>query len=411
MFLSIIKLVPKDYVERKIKETKNNNGVSIVRGGNTRRILAEMADILTVFILTVTIYGIGFQKLFGFDHYTSEMNDISSKMTSYIVDRKLYQRKEDGTLLLKSDLKNPFCYHYISKQSDIFEGKEEHEPIKDYYTLGREESHAKLSQYEYNTQILKLPPTIDGSYSDSLFVYDFNSLDPLNSEPVFNDEIQENLTKFFLGNADAYEPKKAYESLTSFFESAYETAFSEAIKDETYKNYVLEFASKMWMRSYLQSAAILSAYLLSSIAVFMLIPLIQLSGLTLGKRVAKLQVNDIKGDKPRWYAFAIRGLIQIMCYCFIIPFVGIMSYGFGAFEMPLMEIGTFTVNLSIFAIIGLLLSLASLILMFATPEKQSLHDLASLTYVNTSDIVKIRSEEAKTESKKNNGRNQKEKDD
>ncbi len=397
--------MPKDYVEKKEKEIKNDNGILIVRGGNTRRILAEIADILTVFILTVTIYGVGFQKLFGYDHYTNEMNNVSSKMTSYIVDRKLYQRKDDGTLLLKSDLEYPFCYYYLSKQTDSFEGKDTSEPIKDYYILGREESHSKLSQYQYNTEILKLPQTIDGSYSESLFVYDSNSLDPLNSEPLFNTEIQENLTKYFLGNTDAYEPKKAYESVTSFFENAYETAFSEAIKDETYKNYVLEFASKMWTRSYLQSAAILSAYLLSSIIVFMLIPLIQLSGLTLGKRVAKLQVNDIRGNKPRWYSFAIRGLVQTICYCFIIPFVGIMSYGFGAFEMPLMEIGSFTVNLSVFAIIGFLLSLASLILMLVTPEKQSLHDLASLTYVNTSDIVKIRLEEAKLESKEKDGRN------
>ncbi len=81
-----------------------------------------------------------------------------------------------------------------------------------------------------------------------------------------------------------------------------------------------------------------------------------------------------------------------------------MSFGFGAFEMPLLEIGSFSLNLSVFGIVGLLLVVASLIMLFVTPGKQSLHDLASLTYVNTSDIKKIRDEEAKLE-KKEDGRN------
>ncbi len=389
--------MPKDYASKEEKQV-SNNGVLVLRGGNTRRILAELADILTVFILTVTIYGIGLQRLFGYEKYTKEMSSVSSNMTSYILDRNLYKKNNEGTILLKTDLEYPFCYYYLSKESSSFDDKEKYEPIKDYYLLGREEN--KLSQYQYNTQILKLPSTLDGSYSESLFVYNTKSSDPLNSEPVFNTEIQENLSKYFLGNTDAYEPKKAYDSVSSFFKTSYETAFSEAIKSETYKGYVLEFASKMWTRSYLQSAAIISSYLLSSVIVFLLIPLIQLSGLTLGKRVAKLQVNDSKGEKPRWYSFLIRGLVQTICYCFLIPFVGVMSFGFGSFEMPLLEIGSLSLNLSVFAIIGLLLSLASLIMMFLTPEKQSLHDLASLTYVNTSDIVRMRSEEAKLEKKR-----------
>ena len=140
--------------------------------------------------------------------------------------------------------------------------------------------------------------------------------------------------------------------------------------------------------------------MLGGIITFLLIPLIQLSGLTLGKRIAKLEVNDRSGNKPKWYAFLIRGLVEIICYCFVIPFIGVMSFDFGAMEMPFLEIGKVNISLSFFAVLGILLSSASLILMFATPNKQSLHDLASLTYVNTTDVKKIRDAEEAEKMKK-----------
>ncbi len=395
--------MPKDYVRKEENKT-DGNGVLIVRGTPLRRTLAELADILTAFILAITIYGLAFQRLFGYEHYTNEMSKISSSMTTIMVDRNLYKKSNNGTILLKSDLNDYWIYYYLAKSDSSYQKREKYEPIKDYYTLTRIDSFIKLSQASYNTEILKMPSAIDGSFEDTVFTYDLTSVDPLNDEPIFKEEIRTNLSKYFLGNTDAYEPKNAYETVSSFFNKIYDFAFSEAVKDETYMQLVLEFASKMWSRSYLQSGAIISSYVLGAIITFLLIPLIQLSGLTLGKRVAKLQVNDQKGDKPRWYSFLIRGFVQIICYCFMIPFIGVMSYGFGAFEMPWLEIGSFSLNLSLFGIIGLLLGVLSLAMMFVTPGKQSLHDLASLTYVNSSDIKTIRDAQQKLE-KNDNGRN------
>ena len=393
----------RDVVEKK-EERRDSNGVAIVRGGKLRRVLAEGADILTAFILAVTIYGLAFQKLFGYETYSSEMASISSSMSSLIVDRGLYLKTTDGGLLIKGDLETPWCYYYLSKQSDSYAKNLKRDVVRTYYVSSRVENETKMSQYQYNTEILGLPLTLNGSYENTFFVYDSSSSDPLNSEPLFNATLQENLTKYYAGNTDAYEPKKAYEQASSFFSSIYDKAFSEAVKEEKYKNLVLEYASKMWKRSYLQSAAILSSYLLSSIIVFLLIPLIQLSDLTLGKRVARLQVNDAHGNKPRWYSFLIRGLVQVLSYSFMIPFIGVMSFGFGALEMPLLELGSFTLNLTFFLVVGLLLSLSSLILMLVTPEKQSLHDLASLTYVNTSDASKIAEYERKKKQEENDGK-------
>lgn len=384
----------KDVVEKK-RESRDPNGIAIVRGGTLRRVLSEGADILTAFILAVTIYGLAFQKLFGYGKYTSEMASCSSQMAEIMTDRGLYAKKSDGTLLLKSDLESPWCYHYLAKRSSSFQSERKIEAVRSYYTLSRVESQPKMTQYQYNTKILGLPLTLDGSYEGTLFVYDSSAGDPLNAEPLFNDSIQGGLSKYFAGNVDSYEAKKAHDDASAFFGEIYDPAFSEAVKEEKYKSLVLEYASKMWKRSYLQSAAILSSYLLSAVLVFLLIPLIQWSDLTLGKRVAKLQINDAQGGKPKWYSFLIRGLVQIISYCFLIPFVGVMSFGFGALEMPLLEIGSFSLNLSLFLVIGLLLSLSSLILLLVTPGKQSLHDLASLTYVNTSDARKIAEYERK----------------
>lgn len=391
----------KDLIDKDIEET--NNKPKGVRGENLRRILAELADFFVCFVLAITFYGVAFQKLFGFEKYSSQMREISDQQTSMFLEHRLYEKDDNGDLLIKSDLQERWLYYYLSKQDDLFNTKKTFECLRDYYVFSRQEGFSSLSQKEYNVTILGLPSSLEEENSSAYFSYDLSKSDPLNSEPIFNQKTQDDVSRYLLGNKDAYDPQTTYNALASFFSKTYDSAAQEIVKEETYMNLTLRYASIMWKRAYLQSAAIICSYLLGGIITFLLIPLIQLSGLTLGKRIAKLEVNDRSGNKPKWYAFLIRGLVEIICYCFVIPFIGVMSFGFGAMEMPFLELGKINISLSFFAVLGILLSSASLILMFATPNKQSLHDLASLTYVNTTDVKKIRDAEEAEKMKNQEG--------
>ena len=411
----------KDLVDKNIEEKKETAAVEKtkevpekkekpkgVRGGNLRRILAELADFFVCFVLAITLYGVCFQKAFGYEKYSSEMRAISDQQTSIFLSHHLYEKDDKKTLLVKTDLEERWFYYYLSKQDDLFDSKKTSECLRDYYVTARQEGFPLMSQKEYNVIILGLPSSLEEQNSSPYFVYDLSRENPLDSEPIFSSKTQDNLSRYLLGNKDAYDPQNTYKALSSFFSKAYDSAANEIVKEETYMNLTIQYASVMWKRAYLQSAAIICSYLLGAIISFLLIPLIQLSGLTLGKRAAKLEVCDREGSKPKWYAFLIRGLVETICYCFAIPFIGVISFGFGAMEMPFLDFGQAHLSLSFFAVLGLLLSLSSLILLFATPNRQSLHDLASMTYVNTTDVKKIRDAEEqlkKKEGETENGTN------
>lgn len=389
----------KNYVENR----NNDAVVQSVRGGTLRRILAELADVFVAFILAVTAYGLAFQNLFGFKRITNEMSDTFNEMTTILVDRHLSFRLQDGSVYLRDDFETQFYKYYLSKKTDAYKDDPKRDVLQQYYTGYRVENCAKLSQFQYNTEILGLPNELDGDNS-SLFVYDLSAGDPLNSEPLFSDATQANLIAYLNGNTDSLDTTTTYKAVTDLFNKTYTSALDEVIKnDQQY----LDLAYKMYMltgkRAYLQSAAMIASYIVGSLITFLIIPLVKMNGLTLGKRVAKLEVDDRDASLAKWWQFLIRFFVETFEYCFIIPMIGIMGFGLSAFRMPLMDVFGATVEQSVFLLIGLLLSVASLIFMLVTPNKQSLHDLASMTFINTSDIKLIRDAEARreAESKKN----------
>ena len=77
----------KDLIDKDIEET--NNKPKGVRGESIRRILAELADFFVCFVLAITFYGVAFQKLFGFEKYSSQMREISDQQTSIFLEHRL----------------------------------------------------------------------------------------------------------------------------------------------------------------------------------------------------------------------------------------------------------------------------------------------------------------------------------
>ncbi len=383
-----------------IQNYNQEDEVASVRGGSLRRILAELADVFIVFILAATIYGLAFQNLFGYNKISNQMSEVQSDMTDILVDRHLSMRLTDGNVYLRDDFETQFYKYYLSKKTDIYAEDPKRDVLQQYFTGYRMENLPKLTQFEYNTTILGLPETLDGE-NTSYFVYDTSAADPLNAEPMFSDTTQANLLDYLAGNQDTLDKVNAYEGVTKIFNDNYTIALKEVVDNDTnYLNLSFKYYLLNGKRAYLQSAAIIASYLFCSILAFLVVPLIKVTGLTIGKRVAKLTVDDRDGNTAKWWQIVIRFFVQTFAYCFVIPLTGIMGFGLSAFRMPLMEAFGSTVELSVFLLIGLLLSLASLIFMFVTPNKQSLHDLASMTFINTSDIKLIRDEQARREAEK-----------
>ncbi|MCQ2772263.1 MAG: RDD family protein, partial [Bacilli bacterium] len=143
------------------------------------------------------------------------------------------------------------------------------------------------------------------------------------------------------------------------------------------------------------------SYILASIITFVVIPMIKFTGITIGKRVSKLEVADRHNGPLQWYQILIRGMVQLVEYSLFLPFAGFLSFGTDVLTMPLFNIGGNVTTMSAIVIVGAFLTVASIILSLVTSENQSLHGLASSTVVNSSDLVKINAERMRLENLKN----------
>lgn len=377
----------------------NQNGIVTVKGGKLRRFLAELADIFVSLILAMTLYGIVFQNAFGFNRYTREMASKSREMDEILVSRSLARHNAEGGIVNGENTFNDWIQYYVNltESSDKFS----REYLKRYYLESRVDQSVVLNQYKYNTEILGLPTTLGEENKSELFVYDLASADPLNSDPVLNSDVFTGICGYFAGNTDSANNVKAYKTATDFYNKAYKVALKEVTDTSEYTNLVLDFASVMWKRVYLQSAAIIISYIISSILVFIVVPMIKYTGITIGKRVVKLEVVDRNNGELKWYQILLRGMVQLVEYCLFLPFAGFLSFGPDVLTMPLFNIGGNVTTMSLVLIVGGFLTVASIILSLVTSENQSLHGLASSTVVNSSDLDKINAERIRLESLKN----------
>lgn len=373
-------------------ETKkiDENTPVMVRGSKMRRFLAELADLFLALILAMTLYGLAFQQLFGYKRYTAKMVEKTDEMNTILISRSLARNNVEGPVISGEDTFTDWVNYYVNLTSETDEYKKEY--LKTYYIEKRHEDYAKLTQFEYNTSILGLPDSLTGDNNSPFFVYDGSAIDPLNADPRLNDATFAAISGYLAGNTDYLENATRYKQLKDFYSETYSKAAKEVTLKDDYKAIVLELADAMWTRVYLQSAAIIASYIISSIIIFILIPMIKVTGISIGKRVAKLEVVDRSGESIKWWQILIRGLVQTVVYSLFLPFAGFLEYGPDVITMPLLKIGESVVTMGSVIILGGLLSIASVIFMFVTSENQTLHDLASMTVVNSSDIVKINAE-------------------
>lgn len=362
----------------------------LIPGKITTRLLAEAADIFLSFILGVTLFGVVFSPLFGYERISNQMLSLTTSMIQEETDAHLTLLDSKSNSYSTEDMRGFWIKSYFDGNTTDSNGVCS-DFVFDYYTLYR-----KAGLYEtkdYNTKILGLPSSLSGTNSSSYFVFDSSADDPFGSLAVLNANGKSQLKDYYDGKKTE-ECLAFHKDLSSFFDGIYSAARAEFVKSEPYYGYLVSYASLVYRRSQLASIASLVCYLFTNGIFFFLVPAIKKKGTTFGKKILKLQVADPDGGLRWWQIFA-RGSVEMVEFVFLIPFEGLLLYGFDSLTLPLFIAGSFSLSLSVFLIAGFLISLLSLLMMIFRKDHQSLHDYCSKSFVYTADYAIIDSERAK----------------
>jgi|GEM_PF-2279001 RDD family. len=364
----------------------------LIRGKNSTRLLAELADLFLALILGLVLYSLAFSPLFGFDRVGAEIGSVANSCVEEEVSSHLVLRQNDGTTLTEEGLLPLWIKQYYDGNTSTAGVSSDF--LSDYYTLYRKAGLYSVAQY--NVKVLGLPDNASEPSTSSYFVYDLSSSSPENTLGVINDQTKDYLKHYYAEEKTA-EVLSCYQGLSDYFTKAYQTAWNEFVYAEPYYSLYVRYANLIYQRAGLASGAAATSYLVSALVIFLAVPLIKKKGTTIGKKILKLDVKNKDGTPLKiWQIFARAG-VETLEYVFEIPLQGVLILGISTFTLPIIKIGGFQVTQTALFIAGVVVTLASALFMMFHPNHQSLHDFASRSYVYTSDFAIIDAERGRRE--------------
>ena len=357
----------------------------LLPGKTSTRILAELADIFLTLILGIVLYSVAFLPAFGYDALNQEMLTTSKAMLQEETASYLVSQNTNGVTYSEDDLQYFWIKNYAQGNSVDQQGVSS-DFLFDYYTLYRKSG--LYSTREYNEKILGLPSSASGTNTSLYFAFDTSASDPQNSLGVLSAEAKATLLPYY-GSEQTAESVALYQKLKAFFSSAYSAARNEFVSSEPFYSLLLSYASVFHARVNAFVGASFVSYLVSAVIFFLLIPFIGLKGMTVGKKILKLEVKNPDGSRLRVWQLLSRGAVEILEYSFLIAFMGVLNLGFDTFSLPLFSWGNWQVTMTALFIAGVLVSLASMLFLIFRKNHQSFHDFASMSFVYTSDYALI----------------------
>lgn len=364
----------------------------LIRGKNSTRLLAELADLFIALILGLVLYSLAFSPLFGFDRASNELGTAAQACVSEEVSAHLMLRQSDNTTMDQSSMGALWIKQYYDGNTETAGVSSDF--LSDYYTLYRKDGLYSVA--EYNVKILGLPESASTPSESPYFIYDASSSTPETTLGILSDASKAYLKRYYAEDKTA-EVVGCYQGLSDLYTSAYNVAWKEFILSKPYNTYYLQYENLIYERAVIASGAAAASYVTSALIVFLGVPLIKKKGTTIGKKVLKLDVKNKDGSSLHiWQIFARAG-IQLLEYVWEIPLQGVLILGVSTFTLPVLIVGGFKITQTAVFIAGFIVTLASALLMMFHPNHQSLHDFASRSYVYTSDFAIIDAERGRRE--------------
>ena len=384
MFLTLLtKIIPTffsvscnnlGHMESLLKNEEKEKKNSFFYGRGITRVVAALADAFLTTLLGVLLTVLPFYFAFGYYEdvgmYSLHQNNLNAKA----IDSHLVAKTGNGSFKSDEDL----AYEYVVVQAK-----------KDFYDCdGMRNDRIAYYYLDYKGEsVLFLNDLIfEAQGQETLFETSNSETDVA----TLREEVCSSVLAYTSGRSSN---KESFHKVESVFEKLYEEAKEDFSSEPSYMN---EFEKMNQIYETMEWKGSLSAflgYLVSGAFFYVLLPVFAFKGNTIGKKILKLSVLDEYGcPLPKW-KLALRGILVFVTELYIPLIIAYVSnWGITSLNLPIFSIGSFAFTLGVFALIFLMLSLASLITLLIRKDKRSFHDLTLRSFVYISDPKRIEEE-------------------
>jgi uncharacterized RDD family membrane protein YckC len=340
-----------------------------------KRMLGALLDIALVALSGMILSTLVAMPIVGFQGASTVARAQIDLMNNAALETHLYALDENEVSINDDKMYENYFASKLSDDSDIYVNND----VLMYFHV----EYSDVSISSFNVEVLGLPLAIDDENTSEIWKYD----DDVNKPALLKDDFNVLLVAY--KNSDRSQAAvDAYKSFQEFY--------LEALTDarEQYANLPATIAEYdvfvVMMKDLMARSALGSGFTFIIVAAlfYLAIPLIKKDGRTLSKRVLGMSLQPVTKEKLSYGQIIVRGLLEIITFSIALNFVPFLTWGSESFFLPLFTIGDFSVPFYSIAFGSIILSTASLIVLFVSKKSQSIHDLATRTLVVDTAVYK-----------------------
>lgn len=354
------------------------------------RILAAAADALLVWLISLILFT-GLIQILVNGGLSQELGALTNSMREQAIASGLVLYDGEGaaeTEVVRTERYVRYMWNYDASEAPTDE-------LFRYYCV-------------FTTEGKEATPVSD-FYKNILKIEEENSFFEVSGDyAVLKQNYRDLLTNYYSGEKTS-EGIIAHRDIAAFYIAAHNDAWATFRGLPVYDGLLNSYMQKATAFYLAVGGVHIGCYLASSLICFIVIPVIKKRGTTFGKKILRIEPCMVDGNPITLPAIFGRGSVEMLLGVWIIPLSGLFIYGFDSMTVPFIAIGGFVLQLSVFFLAGLALSIASLAFALARKDNRALTDLAGGTWVISADVVMIRNAQAELretmkEEKRNAGR-------
>lgn len=337
-----------------------------------KRVLYSLTDLLIFVIFTITFYSLAVTNTMyatpAYKNLESDAKVASEKCSKMYEDGHLITYK-DGTMVETLT----YCKEMLQYKIDEVDYKEgvKTDFLLYFYVDYAPTLHKNQIPYSYTIESANKLLYVDGANPD-IPLWDTSDLTkPIHLMPKAKEQLA-----LYLKNQSSESGQTYYEEFLSFMKRDLTNAEQVLINSDEYTVIYSDYVALSGRLMQVFSYSALITFTVLFFIYYLLIPILMKDGRTLGKRFFKLKVSQLDLTRPKKHIIVLRSLLQYLTYFFTVIFVPFFQLGFNCFKLPLIKIGSFSIDMFVFALISLALCVASLISTLVTENRQSLVDKA-----------------------------------
>lgn len=340
-----------------------------------KRMLGALLDIALVALSGMILSTLVAMPIVGFQGASTVARAQIDLMNNAALETHLYALDENEVSINDDKMYENYFASKLSDDYDIY--------VNDDVLMYFHVEYLDISISSFNVEVLGLPLAIDDENTSEIWKYD----DDVNKPALLKDDFNVLLVAY--KNSDRSQAAvDAYKSFQEFY--------LEALTDarEQYANLPATIAEYdvfvVMMKDLMARSALGSGltFIIVAALFYLAIPLIKKDGRTLSKRVLGMSLQPVTKEKLSYGQIIVRGLLEIITFSIALNFVPFLTWGSESFFLPLFTIGDFSVPFYSIAFGSVILSTASLIVLFVSKKSQSIHDLATRTLVVDTAVYK-----------------------